>query len=506
MAYPATHEISFCWKDQQVTQRLAAASINSLPPSIAVPNYDRSNVQPGIVHLGLGAFHRAHQAVFIDDCLNRGETAWGIIAASLRSPDTRDALDPQDGLYTLAIRDAATESLRVIASISSILVAPENPQALLEILAGPEVRIVTLTVTEKGYTADLTQRALMREHPDVVHDVACPRSPKSALGFLAESIRMRRHRGLLPFTILSCDNLPANGKTLKALLIEFAGLLDDESAGYIEQHVRCPSSMVDRIVPATSERDRETISQSLGVVDKWPVVSEPFHQWVIEDDFPTGRPCLELSGVEFVQDVEPFENMKLRLLNGAHSCIAAIGRTAGLETVADVFADARARRFIDIYWHQAAATLAPDIDATSYTARLRIRFANSALHHRTAQIATDASQKIPQRILVPLRELAQRNLSRDALIFAVAAWMRSCMPNDEKGNAISLNDPLGEQLVESTQSSDPKAVVDRLLSIREIFDDFCDPAVADQLANYLHHICKVGVLEAAGSVSPANTI
>lgn len=484
-------------------RRLADATLGAIPPAVSVPGYDRSHICAGIVHLGVGAFHRAHQAVFVDDCLARGEHGYGIITASLRSPDTRNALAAQDFLYTLALRDGEQERLRVIGSITDILVAPENPQALLDALCRQSVRIVTLTVTEKGYTANLAKRELLRTHPDVIHDMANPTMPKSALGFLVEAIRMRREHGMPPFTVLSCDNVPANGKTLKALLLEFAGLRDPATARFIETDISCPCSMVDRIVPATTERDRLSIAGKLGAVDQWPVVSEPFCQWVIEDNFPSGRPRFELSGVELVEDVEPFENMKLRLLNGAHSAIAAIGRAAGLETVYDVFSDERARRFIDLYWQQAAETLPAAIDARSYVARLGERFANSSLQHRTDQIATDASQKIPQRILAPLRELTAGGRKRDALLFAIAAWLRSCMPVNERGQKIVLNDPLGEVLSGIASGSDLPAIVAQALELREVFDPFwcADPAIAAAIVGHLKNICETGILEAASGVT-----
>lgn len=484
-------------------ERLTDATSRTIVPGTTLPGYDRAQLTPGIVHLGVGAFHRAHQAVIIDDCLSRGEDGWGIVAASLRSPDTRDALAPQDCLYTLALRDGDDETLRVIGSITDILVAPENPQALLARMCDPAIRIVTLTITEKGYTANLSRREVLRTHPDVIHDIANPSVPKSALGFLVEAVRIRQERRLRPFTVLCCDNLPANGKTLKALLVEFAGLRDQELARFIQADVSCPCSMVDRIVPATTDHDRKSISQKLGMVDQWPVVSEPFWQWVIEDDFPSGRPRFEFGGVELVQDVEPFENMKLRLLNGAHSTIAAIGRVAGMKTVYDVFTDKRARRLIELYWRQAATTLAPGIDTDAYTARLSARFANSALHHRTEQIATDASQKIPQRILAPLRELVVAGRNCDAMTFALAAWICSCMTHDERGETIVLDDPLSVTLSASARAPSLSAMVRRFLEIGEVFDPFWreDPAIAAAILGHLEKIAAGGILATASAVA-----
>ena len=230
-----------------MTNRLSSLALSHLPQDVLVPTYDRKAVTPGIVHLGVGAFHRAHQAVFIDDCLARGETGWGIVAASLRSPDTRDAIAPQDNLYTFCLRDGENETLRIVGSILETIVAPEDPERLLQAMTDPRVRIVTLTVTEKGYLADLSAGTLLRDHPDVVHDLAHPQKPRSALGFLLEATRRRRAAGAVPLTLLSCDNLPSNGRILHRLLVEMAGLTDKDLAAFIAENLSCPCVMVDRI-------------------------------------------------------------------------------------------------------------------------------------------------------------------------------------------------------------------------------------------------------------------
>jgi fructuronate reductase len=334
------------------SRRLSSATFQSLPASAAVPAYGRASVAPGIVHLGVGAFHRAHQAAYVDDCLAAGETGWGIIGVSLRSPDTRDALTPQDGLYTLAVRGSDGEALQIIGSIQSMLVAPEDPGAVLAALTDPRTRIVTLTITEKAYLR-AADDSLDESDPDIVHDLENPGSPKTAHGFLAESLSRRRAAGIPPFTVLCCDNLPANGATLHRLLIAFAKLRDARSAassdaplaGHIADEVAFPSSMVDRIVPATTDADRARIAVELGLEDAWPVMTEPFRQWVIEDKFPAGRPAWEKFGVTMVEDVRPFEDMKLRLLNGAHSGIAYLGLLSGHATVDRAFADPAIRAF-----------------------------------------------------------------------------------------------------------------------------------------------------------------
>ena len=421
--------------------RLNDANLTHLPGDVARPRYDRSNVRTGIVHLGLGAFHRAHQAAFTDDCLNAGETGWGIAAASLRSPDTRDALLPQDGLYTLALRENADQALRVIGAITQTFVAPEDPGALLAAMADPAVRIVSLTVTEKGYTANIADGDLRLDDPGVQHDLAHPHRPQTTLGFVAQALVMRRAAGIKPFTLLSCDNLPDNGHFLHTVLAQFATSRDPDFGRYVRDEVACPSCMVDRIVPATTDADRDMVAARLGMQDACPVVAEPFFQWVIEDRFPSGRPEWERAGAVFATAVGPYEAMKLRLLNGAHTTIAAMGRISGHATVADAFGNPVIRAFIAAYWAEVAPTIAPGTDVAGYTARLLTRFDNTALHHKTAQIATDGSLKVPQRIVAPLRDLMAMGRPTPMLCFALAAWIRSCQGTDEAGGAMPMSDP-----------------------------------------------------------------
>ncbi|TPJ75304.1 mannitol dehydrogenase family protein [Mesorhizobium sp. B2-6-2] len=436
--------------------RLSNATLAELPAEVLVPRYDRKSVAPGIVHLGVGAFHRAHQAAYVDACLADGESDWGITGVSLRSPDTRDALKPQGGLYTLAIRDSAGEQLQVIGSIQSLLVAPENPGAVLAALTDPRIRIVTLTITEKAYLR-AADGALDSAHLDIVHDLANPGSPKTAHGFLAESLARRRAAGTPPFTVLCCDNLPANGATLHRLLIAFAKLRDAQTgsgdqplAGHIADEVAFPSSMVDRIVPATTDADRARIAGELGIDDAWPVMTEPFRQWVIEDDFPGGRPAWEKFGVTMVEDVGPFEDMKLRLLNGAHSGIAYLGLLSGHATVDRAFADPSIRQFVDRLWAEAIPTLPQDagLDTSAYTAELAERFSNTALAHRTAQIANDGSQKLPQRIVASALARLETGLLPEHLSLVVAAWIAACAARGGTLPEGHFTDPLDAALNE----------------------------------------------------------
>lgn len=486
-------------------KRLNSASLVGLPAEIQRPAYARGNVTTGIVHLGVGAFHRAHQAVYTDDVLGR-DPQWGIVAASLRSPDTYDALSPQDGLYTVAVRSREGEVLRVIGAISRVIVAPEAVDDLLNIMSDPGTRIVSLTVTEKGYCHDPATGALNEAHPDIVHDLSNPHLPRSAPGFIIEALRRRRAMGRPPFTVLTCDNLPANGRTVKRVLTRYAELIDPELGRFVADEISCPSTMVDRIVPATSDEDRDRLSRVLGVTDAWPVVTEPFTQWVIEDRFPQGRPAWEAAGAEFVSDVEPYEHMKLRLLNGSHSTLAYLGYLAGYETVAETMADSAFERLVKgLMDDEVTPTLhmPPGADLAAYKHALVERFKNPALKHRTWQIAMDGSQKLPQRLLGTVRDRLSANAPISRLTLGVAAWMRYVTGVDEKGAPIDVRDPMAARLREKADHAgeNPERLASELFAIREIFGDDlpADPrftgGVINALAQLRAHGARKTVLD-----------
>ena len=430
-----------------VRATLSNRTLAKLPAAVAVPSYDRATITRGIVHLGVGAFHRAHQSVYVDDCLASGETGWGIVGASLRSGDTRDALGPQDGLYTLAVRSSDGERLRVVGAIVALLVAPENPAALLEALCDPAIRIVTLTITEKAYLRNAAG-GLDAAHPDIVHDLVNPGRPKTAHGFLTEALARRRAAGLSPFAVLCCDNLPSNGATLRRVMLDYAAQRDAGLARHIADDVAFPSSMVDRIVPATTNGDRRRIAETLGHDDAWPVMTEPFSQWVIEDRFPAGRPAWEKFGVTMVADVRPFEEMKLRLLNGSHSAIAYLGLLCGHATVAEAFADPAIRSFVERLWREAIPTLpaGAGLNPQDYVKQLARRYDNAALAHQTRQIANDGSQKLPQRIIAAALERLRDGETAWHLALVVAAWIAACATRGAALPAGHFTDPLDDPL------------------------------------------------------------
>jgi fructuronate reductase len=449
------------------------------------------------VHLGIGSFHRAHQAVYTDNVLTSGDLRWGIVGASLRSPATREALKAQDYLYTLDLR-AEAEALRVVGSLQDILVAPENPAALIESLCRPSVAVVSLTVTEKGYHYDPATRALNEDDPNIRHDLAHPGAPRTIFGFLAAAITRRRELGVMPFTVLSCDNLPANGRTLHGLLSRYAQLVSPDLGSFVRDEILCPNTMVDRIVPATTDDDRQRLGDALGVDDLWPVVAEPFTQWVIEDCFSSGRPAWDEAGATFVKDVAPFESMKLRMLNGSHSALAYLGYLAGYETVAETMGDDDLAGFVEGLMIDALPTLdlPPHIDVSAYKASLLTRFRNKALRHRTWQIAMDGSQKLPQRILGPIRDRLAKGLPIERHALVVAGWMRYVTGIDERGQPIDVRDPLLQSIrdVLGDAGRDVPRIVGALLRFKTIFGD---DLPADQrfrlaVSDALTSICSVG--------------
>jgi fructuronate reductase len=459
------------WEPPPMT-RLSAASLRSDTAHLRSFSYDRNAVTPGIVHLGIGAFHRAHMAAYVDDILDKN-SSWGIVGASLRRPDTREALAPQDFLYTLAIRDASGTGCRVIGSLLDVLDANTQRDQLLDVMADPRIRIVSLTVTEKGYCHDPATGELDPAHPDIVHDLAHPEQPVSAPGLIVAAIARRRAAGAAPFAVMSCDNLPANGATTRRIVTGLAALQDPELATYISENVAFPGTMVDRIVPATADADRAAISAITGLDDAWPIVTEPFTQWVIEDHFPQGRPPFETVGAELVADVEPYELMKLRMLNGSHSTLAYLGYLAGHQYVADAISDPAIRALVHrLMSEEVMPTLPmPRPELEAYRDRLLERFANPALQHRTWQIAMDGSQKLPQRLLGTVRDRLRAGQGIDCLALGVAAWMRYVTGIDEAGAPIEVKDPHAARLraIADAAERDPAKLADGLLAVSEIF-------------------------------------
>lgn len=424
--------------------RLSRAALPSLPAEVRRPAYDLDAARVGVVHLGPGAFHRAHQACYLDDLLET-DPRWGVSAVSLRSPGVRDALQPQDGLFTVAELEAETR-LRVVGAVRELLVAPEQPQAVLARLASPEVRLVTLTITEKGYCLT-PDGALDLDHPDVRADLSGAAAPSSAPGWLVAGLRRRREAGAGGLTLLSCDNLQDNGARLRRAVLGFAERTDPDLARWVEAEVRFPSSMVDSITPATDDALRARVADALGVDDAWPVQREAFRQWVVEDDLDPDAPDLAAVGVQLTADVAAWERGKLRLLNGAHSTLAYAGLLRGRETVADAMADHELAAVVERMMREdVIPTLAPTpgLDMQAYASDVLARFRNPAIRHLLSQIAWDGSQKLPFRVLGTVADALAAGRPVDRLALPIAAWMRFVVDRSREG--VPLVDSLAEPL------------------------------------------------------------
>ena len=454
-------------------------SLRTLPqvPEPARPPLDPEAVSVGIVHLGIGAFFRAHQAVFTEEAMAAsGDSSWGVCGVTQRSRTVLDQLAPQDGLSSVLVRDASGSVLRVNAAVRELLAAPDDPEAVVARIADPAVRLVTLTVTEKGYRHDPATGRLREDDADVLAD-AGGRPPRTVVGQLVRGFQRRRATGAGPITVLSCDNLPSNGRVLARLVRDFCGMLPEGERADVEEwlaNVSFPCSMVDRIAPSTTGADRGEAANLLGLLDEGVVVTEPFRQWVIEDSFAAGRPAWERAGAVLTDDVAPYERMKLRLLNGSHSTIAYLGGLAGHAYVADAVADGDLAQLVRrLMRDEVAPTLdVPDgFDLAAYQEQLLERFANPALRHRTAQIAMDGSQKLPQRLLDTVRERLAAGTEPRLACLAVAGWMRYLTAGSAAdGTALPVDDPLAGRIAELVASANgPADVADALLSLRAVF-------------------------------------
>lgn len=456
-----------------MSDRLSPASLAQMPAGVARPRYVPARHGAGIVHLGVGAFHRAHQAVYTDAALAAAAGDWRIDGIALRSPRIADELNPQEGLYTLIERGEDGAAARIIGSIRRVIAAARDPDATLAALSAPETRIVSLTVTEKAYGIDRARGCVDLNHPAIAADLARPHRPEGVLGLLCEGLRLRRERGLPPFTVLCCDNLPDNGGLLRLGLTDFAARLDRSLSAWIEAEVACPSTMVDRITPAPTGETRALAQTLTGLVDLAAVETEPFAQWVIEDRFPSGRPAWEQAGAIFTADVRPFEAMKLRMLNGSHSLMAYAGLLCGHRHVRDVMRDAALTGLVRRHLAAAAATLDPavGIDLGHYADALMRRFANPAIAHELAQIAMDGTEKLPQRILEPALHALTHGQPLRPFAFAVAAWMRYCLGRRDDGTHHDLQDPRAEAIAAATRGAggDVRAIVRGLSALPGLF-------------------------------------
>ncbi|OUE56138.1 mannitol dehydrogenase family protein [Citrobacter amalonaticus] len=445
-----------------------------LTAKATLPDYDRNRLIPRIVHLGFGAFHRAHQGVYTDILAAEHNSDWGYCEVNLIGGEQQIAdLKQQDNLYTVAEMSADAWTARVVGVVKKALHAQvDGLESVLAAMCEPQVAIVSLTITEKGYCHSPATGQLMLDHPMIAADLQNPHQPKSAPGVVVEALARRKAAGLAAFTVMSCDNMPENGHVMRNVVTAYARAVDAELAAWIEQHVTFPSTMVDRIVPAVTADTLDKIENLTGVRDPAGVACEPFRQWVIEDNFVAGRPQWEKAGAELVSDVIPFEEMKLRMLNGSHSFLAYLGYLAGYQHINDCMGDENYRVAARaLMLNEQAPTLkVQGVDLTRYADLLIERYSNPALHHRTWQIAMDGSQKLPQRMLDSVRWHLAHNSRFDLLALGVAGWMRYVGGVDEQGNAIEVNDPLLPVIQQAVQNSaEGESRVEALLAIEAIF-------------------------------------
>ncbi len=467
--------------DTRTVRRLDSQAVPGLPAAVLVPEYDRSAVTPGIVHIGVGNFHRAHEALVIDRLLSSGHaTDWGILGVALLPSDESLALrmQEQDGLYTLVEKSAdGSWGYRVIGSILDVLFAPDDIEAVLEAMADPRIRIVTLTITEGGYNVDRLTGEFMADTPAVAADLHPDSIPVSVFGVVTEALRRRRAAGVAPFTVLSCDNIQHNGDVARRMFTAFAELKDPEFAEWMRSHVGFPNSMVDRITPVTAPADIEAVSEALGVRDECPVVCEPFFQWVVEDAFPSGRPEWERANVQMTDDVTPYEKMKLRLLNASHQGLCYLSHLAGYEYVHDAMTWPALRTFLRRFMdEEQTPTLdpVPGVDLDAYKTELIERFSNPQVRDTVARLCAESSDRIPKWLLPAVHDRLAADGSVRMSAAIVASWARYAEGIDESGRVINVVDPLRDELVPlaQRQRDEPTAFIDN----RRLFGDLVDDA------------------------------
>lgn len=441
---------------------LNETALATLADRLPVPNYDRNRLEPAILHMGVGGFHRAHLAAYTDTLLNAGKTDWCINGVGLTSADARMAstLHEQDGLYTLVARGPSSEEARIVGSITRYFHAPNGAGELCRQVADGDYRIISLTVTENGYRYTGDDRHLDLDDPVVVADLKHPDNPSTAVGFLFRIAQLRiQEGGALP-TFLSCDNLPHNGATLRNLVLQYAREVNGEMAAVLEDTAAFPNCMVDRITPTTVDADRAYVREKWGIKDGWPVMCEDFIQWFIEDSFVQGRPDWSEVGAAFVSDVTPYELMKIRLLNGSHSALSYTSYLLGHRAVHHAMADTDVLKFVRRYMAEIepAVGSVPGVDLGAYRQKLIERFSNPAVGDQVLRLAQDGSRKIPNMMLEPISLLLQQGLEFSSGAFALAAWIRYLTGRDEAGETITIDDPAASVLQEAARNCGDSAL------------------------------------------------
>ena len=492
-----------------MTQKLSSTSVVDLPPDVIRPAYDRASVTPGIVHIGVGNFHRAHQAVYLDDLFSAGrDLDWGIIGAGFRPPDAamRSALERQDWLTTVVEMEAGSSNVRVTGAMIDFLPVGQEGRATVAALADPQIRIVSLTITEGGYCIDPATGAFDPDHPDIKADVVKVEQPSHVFGTLVAALRARRAAGTPPFTIMSCDNIPGNGEVTRDAVTGFARLIDGDLATWIENEVAFPNSMVDRITPATSDRERMLLQERFGIEDAWPVFCEPFRQWVMEDRFCHGRPAFDEAGVTLTSDVGPFELMKLRMLNGGHAAIAYPAALLAIDTVDEAMAHPLINSFLDKLERQEIIPVVPPVpgmDHGDYLDLIKRRFANPEIKDTIPRLCQDGSNRQPKFILPSTRDRLAADQSIQGLALVSALWCRYCYGETDGGDRIEVDDIQAERLRDAAQKS--RTSPSAFLALHDVFGDLADsPEFRSAFETTLASLWRDGVAKTvAGYVNSA---
>lgn len=473
-------------------------NLAALPEQVQRPSYDLDAVRVGIVHIGAGGFHRSHQAMYVDRLMNEGlALEWGICGVGLMPGDARmrDVMAEQDCLYALVLKGAGgVRDARVIGSLREYLFAPDDPNAVIERMTDPAVRIVSLTVTEGGYNVSQVTGQFDDAAPDVLHDLAHPDAPRTVFGLVIEALRRRRDRGTAPFTVMSCDNVQGNGDVARAAFAAFARLSDPDLGEWVEASIAFPNSMVDRITPVTADADRDELRERFGLDDGWPVVAEPFVQWVLEDHFPTGRPPFEAAGVQLVDDVEPYEQMKLRLLNSTHQGMCYFGHLMGYRFAHEAAADPLIADFLMGYMNlEATPTLRalPGVDLALYKRTLIERYRNPDVRDTLARLCADSSNRIPKWLLPVVRDQLSVGGRVTSAAAIVASWARYAEGIDEDGVPIDVVDQHKDALMARArmQAQSPTAFLEE----RGLFGTLIDqPAFVQEYVRALDSLRRDG--------------
>ena len=457
---------------------LSLSTLSELPRTIQRPRYQPNQLTPGIVHIGVGNFHRAHQALYLDDLFNQGKALdWAIVGAGVRPGDhqMRNALEQQDWLYTVVEVEAEEKQARINGAMTGFVPVESKNQSLIQQMIRPEIRIVSLTVTEGGYCINPATGRFDPEHPEIRADVQNPTQPQSVFGVLLRSLHLRREAGLPPFTVMSCDNLPGNGEVTRNAVLGLARLQNPELAQWVEQEVAFPNGMVDRITPATSSLERQTLAQHYGVQDNWPVFCEPFRQWVLQDHFPQGRPPFEEVGVTFTEHVEAFEFMKIRILNGGHAAIAYPAALLSLHQVDEAMRHPLIQGFLRKLEEEEIIPIVPpvpDTDLKAYYQLIEKRFSNPEVKDTIPRLCQDGSNRQPKFILPSTRDRLQQGLKVPGLALVSALWCRYCAGTTESGSVIHLDDPNAAVLAEAALAA--KERPQAFLELKSIFGELAE--------------------------------